>query len=70
MNQVELMKIGGNKKLKEFLRFCGLDNNINKKVLYNSKVMNFYRKMVLNYLLFKQFFEILLFFLFTIEKIY
>jgi len=45
-NQVEMMKIGGNKKLKEFLGFCGIAQGVNKKLLYSSKLMNYYRKMV------------------------
>lgn len=43
-----MMKIGGNKKLKEFLRFCGIGQGVNKKTLYASKLMNYYRKMVKN----------------------
>ncbi len=41
-----MMKIGGNRKLKEFLIFCGIQQGEDKKTLYKSKLMNYYRKMV------------------------
>jgi len=41
-----MMRSGGNKKLKEFLKFCGIQQGIDKKTLFNSKLMNYYRKMV------------------------
>lgn len=45
-----MMRIGGNKKLKDFLRYCGIAQGVSKKVLYSSKLMNYYRKMVKYYL--------------------
>lgn len=40
------MKNGGNKKLKDFLKFFGIQQEFNKKNLFSSKIMNYYRKMV------------------------
>ncbi len=37
------MKKGGNKKLKEFLEENNIDTNIDKNILYNSKLMLYYR---------------------------
>lgn len=45
-NQLNLMKTGGNKRLKLFLQEHNLPNNINKKTLYNSKLMLYYRKLL------------------------
>ena len=42
-NQLNIMKKGGNKKLKEFLEENNIDTNIDKNVLYNSKLMLYYR---------------------------
>lgn len=38
------MKIGGNKRLNHFLQSSGVPKDIDKKSLYNSKIMVFYRK--------------------------
>ena len=43
-NQLNIMKVGGNKKLKTFLGENNIPQNIDKKTLYNSKVMVYYRK--------------------------
>lgn len=43
-NQLNLMKIGGNKRLKTFLENNDLPSNIDKKSLYHSKLMVYYRK--------------------------
>ena len=43
-NQLKIMKVGGNKKLKTFLEQNNIPQNIDKKTLYNSKIMVYYRK--------------------------
>ena len=43
-NQLNIMKTGGNKKLKLFLEKYNIPTNIDKKILYNSKIMVYYRK--------------------------
>ena len=43
-NQLNLMKIGGNKRLRAFLESNDVPKNIDKKALYNSKLMVYYRK--------------------------
>ena len=45
-NQLNIMKIGGNKRLKKFLEDNNVPKNINKKALYNSKIMVYYRKLL------------------------
>ena len=45
-NQLNLMKIGGNKRLKKFLEDNNVPKNIDKKTLYNSKLMVYYRKLL------------------------
>jgi ADP-ribosylation factor GTPase-activating protein 1 len=45
-NGVSLMRCGGNKKLRYFLRLYNIPRTIPKKQLYNSKIMHYYRKMV------------------------
>ena len=45
-NQLNLMKIGGNKRLKKFLEDNNVPKNIDKKTLYNSKLMLYYRKLL------------------------
>ena len=45
-NQLNLMKKGGNKRLKTFLENNNLPKNIEKKTLYNSKLMVYYRKLL------------------------
>ena len=42
-NQLNIMKKGGNKKLKEFLEENNIDINMDKNILFNSKLMLFYR---------------------------
>ena len=42
-NQLNIMKKGGNKKLKLFLEENDVDINIDKNILYNSKIMLYYR---------------------------
>ena len=42
-NQLNIMKKGGNKKLKEFLEENNIDTNTDKNILYNSKLMLYYR---------------------------
>ena len=44
-NQINLMKFGGNKNLRELLELYDIDKNkVDKNILYNSKIMDFYRK--------------------------
>jgi hypothetical protein len=44
-NQMNLMKFGGNKNLRELLELYNIDKNkVDKNILYNSKIMDFYRK--------------------------
>ena len=43
-NQLNIMKIGGNKRLKQFLEDNDVPKNIDKKTLYHSKLMVYYRK--------------------------
>ncbi len=39
-NQIKLMKIGGNKNLRELLEVYNIDKNkIDKNILYNSKII-------------------------------
>lgn len=47
-NELEInhMKLGGNNRLKKFLIELNIYRNVNKRKLYNSKIMNYYRKMV------------------------
>ena len=42
-NQLNIMKKGGNKKLKIFLEENNVDTNMDKNILYNSKIMLYYR---------------------------
>lgn len=42
-NQLNIMKKGGNKNLKIFLEENNIDINIDKNILYNSKLMVYYR---------------------------
>ena len=43
-NQLNIMKIGGNKRLKTFLEENDVPKSINKRTLYHSKLMVYYRK--------------------------
>ena len=44
-NQINLMKIGGNKNLRILLEKYDIDKNkVDKNILYHSKIMDFYRK--------------------------
>jgi hypothetical protein len=43
-NQLNIMKIGGNKRLKTFLEENDVPKSINKRKLYHSKLMVYYRK--------------------------
>ena len=48
-NQINIMKIGGNKNLRIFLEKYEIDKNkIDKNILYNSKIMDYYRKYLKN----------------------
>ena len=42
--QVNIMKVGGNKRLKDFLTKYEMPENIDKKIIYTSHLMDFYRK--------------------------
>ena len=42
-NQLNIMKKGGNEKLRLFLEENNIDLNVDKNVLYNSKIMLYYR---------------------------
>ena len=42
-NQLNMIKVGGNKKLKNFLENHNVPKNIEKSSLYNSKIMFYYR---------------------------
>ena len=44
--EINLMKFGGNKRLKKFLMEFDIYRNVNKRKLYSSKIMSYYRKMV------------------------
>ena len=44
--EINLMKLGGNNRLKKFLIELNIYRNVNKRKLFNSKIMNYYRKMV------------------------
>ena len=61
-NELEInhMKLGGNNRLKKFLVELNIYQNVNKRKLYNSKIMNYYRKMVnikiINYIKINKFF--------------
>jgi len=45
-NQVNLMKLGGNLRLKNFLISHNMPDNIDKQTIYSSKLMSYYRKML------------------------
>jgi hypothetical protein len=45
-SQLDLLKIAGNKRLNDFLRFYSINKNVPRKQLYNSKIMHYYRKMI------------------------
>ena len=45
-SQLDILKISGNKRLNEFLRFYSINKNLPKKELFNSKILHYYRKMV------------------------
>ena len=48
-NQINLMKIGGNKNLRILLEKYDIDKNkVDKNLLYHSKIMDFYRKYLKN----------------------
>ncbi len=48
-NQINLMKMGGNKNLRIFLEKYDINkNNVDKNILYHSKIMDFYRKYLKN----------------------
>ena len=48
-NQINLMKIGGNKNLRILLEKYDIDKNkVDKNILYHSKIMDFYRKYLKN----------------------
>jgi hypothetical protein len=42
--QVNLMKVGGNQRLRDFLTTNNMPEDIDKKKIYCSKLMNYYRK--------------------------
>ena len=42
--QVNIMKVGGNQRLRDFLTTYNMPEDIDKKKIYCSKIMNFYRK--------------------------
>ena len=42
--QVNIMKAGGNQRLREFLTTYGMPENMEKKLIYCSKLMHYYRK--------------------------
>ena len=42
--QVNIMKVGGNQRLKDFLTTYEMPDNIDKKQIYCSKLMNYYRR--------------------------
>ena len=44
--EINLMKLSGNNRLKKFLMELNIYRNVNKRKLYNSKIMSYYRKMV------------------------
>ena len=43
-DQVNIMKVGGNQRLRDFLTIYNMPEDIDKKRIYCSKLMNFYRK--------------------------
>jgi len=42
--QVNIMKVGGNQRLRDFLTTYGMPENIDKKQIYCSNLMNYYRR--------------------------
>ena len=44
--QIKLIKCGGNKRLKNFLLSFNINKNINKRKLYMSEIMCYYRRML------------------------
>ena len=44
--QVNIMKIGGNQRLKDFLTNYEIPENMDRKIIYFSNLMNFYRKQI------------------------
>jgi hypothetical protein len=46
-NQIQMMSNGGNKKLRELLDVYSIDRfKVDKKVLYSSRLLDFYRRLV------------------------
>ena len=45
-NQINLMKNGGNKRLKELLKIYEVNQNISQETIYFTKLLEFYRKLV------------------------
>ena len=39
-NQINLLKVGGNKRLKNFLQFYNMPLHLTKKQVYSSKILN------------------------------
>ncbi len=44
--QLKTLEIGGNKRLKEFLKQNRVPSYLNKKQLYNTNIMHYYRRLV------------------------
>jgi hypothetical protein len=45
-SQVSILSCGGNKKLREFLKFHSIPRSLPKKQLYSSRILTYYRKML------------------------
>jgi ADP-ribosylation factor GTPase-activating protein 1 len=45
--QLKTLEIGGNKRLKEFLKQHRAPSYLSKKQIYSSKILNYYRKLVI-----------------------
>ena len=45
-NQINLLKVGGNKRLRNFLQFYNMPLHLTKKQVYSSKILNYYRRLV------------------------
>ena len=44
--QVNIMKVGGNQRLKDFLIKHEMPENLDKKIIYNSNLLDFYRRQI------------------------
>ncbi len=47
-NQINLMKNGGNQRLRDLFKIYEINQNYSPELLYSTKLLDFYRRLVLN----------------------